>query len=99
VRARPSPAAPETSRQPPAGHATTRKGPEQGLDWTGFDTEAHRSAPAGCRHLIHCAVDGATRERVVADLGYARSVGDLPAIQLLIAQLTGPCCLPAASDQ
>jgi hypothetical protein len=62
--------------------------------WSGFDTPAHHAAQDSCRHLIHCAVDAATRRCVVEALDYARTVGDLDAIRLLLAQLTGPCCLP-----
>jgi hypothetical protein len=63
-------------------------------DWSGFDTDAHRAAQAGCHHIIHCAVDAATRAAVSQHLDNARGVGDGTAIIILIAQLTGPCCLP-----
>lgn len=62
--------------------------------WSGFDTPAHRDAQDGCRHVVACAVDSGTRRRVSEGLEYARRVGDAPAIPLLLAQLTGPCCLP-----
>ena len=62
--------------------------------WSGFDTPAHRQTQAACRHLIHCAVDATTRSQVATALDYARTVGDADAIRLLLAQLTGPCCLP-----
>ena len=66
-------------------------------DWSGFDTEAHRTAQANCHHLIHCAVDADTRGAVSRNLDNARSIGDSTAILVLIAQLTGPCCLPPDS--
>lgn len=62
--------------------------------WSGFDTPAHHSAQDACRHLIHCAVDATTRRLVVQALDSARTVGDVAAFPLLLAQLTGPCCLP-----
>lgn len=64
------------------------------INWAGFDTEAHREAQDACRHLIHCAVDATTRKAVVKALESARHTGDLAAFPLLVAQLTGPCCLP-----
>ncbi len=65
-------------------------------DWSGFDTHAHLAAQAGCRHIIARAVDATTRAAVSRNLDYARSIGDSTAIVVLIAQLTGPCCLPPA---
>ena len=62
--------------------------------WSGFDTPAHRQAQGTCGHLFHCAVDATTRRRVVEALDYARGVGDVAAVPVLLAQLTGPCCLP-----
>jgi hypothetical protein len=62
--------------------------------WSGFDTPAHHQAQEACRHLFHCAVDATTRRRVVEALDYARTVGDVAVVPLLLAQLTGPCCLP-----
>jgi hypothetical protein len=62
--------------------------------WSGFDTPAHRSAQAACRHLIRCAVDATIRRQVSQGLEYARHVGDAVAVPLMLAQLTGPCCLP-----
>jgi hypothetical protein len=66
-------------------------GPER---WSGFDTPAHHAAQDACHHLIHCAVDATTRRLVVQALDSARTVGDVAAFPLLLAQLTGPCCLP-----
>lgn len=63
-------------------------------DWSGFDAEARRAAQANCHHLIHCAVDAATRAAVSRHLDNARSTGDATAILVRIAQLTGPCRLP-----
>jgi hypothetical protein len=63
-------------------------------DWSGFDTGAHRAAQAGCNHLIHCAVDAATRAAVSHNLDNARSTGDPNGIVILLAPLAGPCCLP-----
>jgi hypothetical protein len=63
-------------------------------DWSGFDTDAHRTAQAGCNHLIHCAVDAATRAAVNRNLDNARSTGDANGVLLQLAQLTGPCRLP-----
>jgi len=63
-------------------------------DWSGFDTDAHRAAQVGCHHLIHCAVDGSTRAAVSRNLDNARKTGDANAVLILLAQLTGPCCLP-----
>jgi hypothetical protein len=77
---------PEPVRDPEAVHEPDR--------WSGFDTPAHHTAQDACRHLIHCAVDATTRRRVAEALDYARTVGDLAAVPLLLAQLTGPCCLP-----
>jgi hypothetical protein len=68
-------------------------------DWSGFDTAAHHAAQAGCHHLIHCAVDAATRAAVGRNLDNARSTGDANAIHILIAQLTGPCCLPSVNPR
>jgi hypothetical protein len=65
--------------------------------WSGFDTPAHHSAQDACHHLIHCAVDATTRRLVVQALDSARTVGDVAAVPLLLAQLTGPCCLPPES--
>lgn len=62
--------------------------------WSGFDTPAHHAAQDACRHLIHCAVDATTRRLVLQALDSARTVGDIAAVPLLLAQLTGPCCLP-----
>jgi hypothetical protein len=62
--------------------------------WSGFDTLAHHTAQDACHHLIHCAVDATTRRLVVQALDCARTVGDIAAVPLLLAQLTGPCCLP-----
>ncbi len=67
------------------------------IDWSRFDTQAHRTTQANCRHVIHCAVDAATRKAISDNLAYARRIGDVAAFPLLIAQLSGPCCLPAAS--
>jgi len=66
-------------------------------DWSGFDTDAHRDAQAGCRHIIDCAVDAATRAAVSSNLDNARATGDTNATVILLAQLTGPCCLPPAA--
>jgi hypothetical protein len=63
-------------------------------DWSGFDPDAHRAAQAACNHLIHCTVDAATRAAVSHNLDSTRSTGDPNAILILLAQLTGPCCLP-----
>ncbi|WP_203933894.1 hypothetical protein [Virgisporangium ochraceum] len=65
-------------------------------DWSRFDTAAHRTAQAGCRHLIHCAVDATTRRAVAEHIDYARRVGDVSALPIQIAQLGGPCTLPPA---
>jgi hypothetical protein len=62
--------------------------------WSGFDTPTHHQAQDACRHVNHCAVDATTRRRVVEALDSARTVGDVAAVPLLLAQLTGPCCLP-----
>jgi hypothetical protein len=68
--------------------------------WAAFDTVAHRAAQAACRHVIHCAVDGDTRRGVVGAIDYARAVGDIGTLPLLLAQLSGPCCLgPAEKGQ
>lgn len=64
------------------------------MDWSGFDTDVHRAAQAGCRHVIHCAVDASTRAAVSRNLDNARGTGDANAILVLLAQLTGPCCRP-----
>lgn len=64
-------------------------------DWTRFDTPAHQATQAACRHVIHCAVDGHTRAAVSANLDAARRIAD-PVLPVLIAQLSGPCCLPPA---
>ncbi|GAA3386379.1 hypothetical protein [Cryptosporangium minutisporangium] len=64
-------------------------------DWTRFNTPAHLTAQHACRHVIHCAVDGHTRAAVSAHLDAARPTSD-PGVLLLIAQLSGPCCLPPA---
>ena len=68
-------------------------------DWSGFDTDAHRTAQASCHHLIHCAVDASTRAAVSRNLDNARGTGDANAILILLAQLTGPCCLPPANPR
>ena len=68
------------------------------IDWTRFDTAAHRAAQSNCHHLISCAVDASTRAAVSRHLDYARSVGDGPGILLAIARLTGPCCLPPNTE-
>lgn len=67
-------------------------------DWSGFDTEAHRAAQAACRHLIHCAVDAPTRAAVSATLNSAQQAADGTAIIIMLAQLTGPCCLPPVNQ-
>jgi hypothetical protein len=66
----------------------------ESTDWSGFDTAGHHAAQAGCRHLIHCAVDANTRAAVSRNLDNARHTGDANAVVILLAQLAGPCCLP-----
>jgi hypothetical protein len=56
-----------------------------------FDTEAARTAQERCTHIIACAVDASTRERVIADEVVAREVGDTTGALLALARLTGPC--------
>jgi hypothetical protein len=63
------------------------------VDWSRFDSDAHRAAQSSCRLFIRCAVDGTTRSTVSQMLGYARAVGDGNAIAVTLAQLTGPCTL------
>lgn len=76
--------------------ATTVPEPPDGksVDWSRFDSDAHRTTQNACRHVIHCAVDGTTRRGVTQMLAYARSVGDGNLTVLTLAQLTGPCTLP-----
>jgi hypothetical protein len=69
------------------------------IDWDTFTSDAHRTAQNSCLCLIACAVDGTTRKAVCEQLDYARRVGDVGAIPLLIAQLTGPCCLPPTTKE
>ena len=64
------------------------------VDWSRFDSDAHRTTQNACRHMIHCAVDGTTRRAVTQMLAYARSVGDGNLTVPTLAQLTGPCTLP-----
>ncbi|BEL12883.1 hypothetical protein Q0Z83_110740 [Actinoplanes sichuanensis] len=72
---------------------------DEPIDWSRFDSDAHRAAQNSCRHFIRCAVDGTTRSAVSQMLGYARTVGDGNAIAVTLAQLTGPCTLaPAPPD-
>ncbi|GAA0908645.1 hypothetical protein Vau01_118750 [Virgisporangium aurantiacum] len=63
------------------------------VDWSRFDTAVHRAAQANCRHVIACAVDAATRQAVAEDIDYARRVGDVRVLPLLIARLGGPSTL------
>jgi hypothetical protein len=56
---------------------------------------AHHTAQAACRHLVHCAVDAATRDGVAANIDNARATGEAGQVPLLLAQLAGPCRLPA----
>lgn len=44
-----------------------------------------------CHHVIAHWVTEEDRQRIAEALEYARSVGDLAALPLLIAQLTQPC--------
>jgi hypothetical protein len=69
---------------------------DEPVDWSRFDSDAHRAAQNSCRHFIRCAVDGATRRAVSQMLGYARTVSDGNAIAVTLAQLTGPCALAPA---
>jgi hypothetical protein len=68
--------------------------PKEPIDWSRFDTDAHRDAQARCRHLIHCAVDAATRRAVSANIAHARATGAVDLLLIMIEQLQGPCCLP-----
>jgi hypothetical protein len=67
-------------------------------DFDSYDTEAHRTAQAGCRHIVHCAVDADTRRAAAADLDNARATtpGMIP---IYLAMLTGPCVLPPAGSE
>jgi hypothetical protein len=56
---------------------------------------AHHAAQAACHHVIHCAVDAPTREGVTENIDYARKVGDMAVLPILLVQLAGPCRLPA----
>ena len=44
------------------------------------------------------AVDGATRQAVVENIAYVRRIGDIGVLPLLLAHLTGPCCLPPTDE-
>jgi len=68
------------------------------IDWARFNTDAHKAAQAACVCLISCAVDGATRKAVVEHLDYVRRIGDIGVLPLLLARLTGPCCLPPMDE-
>ncbi|MFF4504856.1 hypothetical protein [Streptomyces sp. NPDC001401] len=46
---------------------------------------------AACFCVIAHAVTAADRERIRNAIDYAREVGDLEALPLLLLQLTGPC--------
>ena len=65
------------------------------FDWARFDTDAHKAAQAACMCWIRCAVDGPTRSAVARQLDIERRLVT-PAVPLLVAQLTGRCCLPPA---
>jgi len=67
--------------------------------FTGFDTPEHRAAQEACNHMIRCAVDMASRRRVSADLDRIRELGPITMLPMMIAALTGPCCLPPASSK
>jgi len=62
--------------------------------WNRFNTDAHRTAQAACVCIIACAVDGATRRQVCEQLTYSRAIGDMAVVPILLAQLTGHCCIP-----
>jgi hypothetical protein len=62
-----------------------------------FNSQAHRTAQTNC--LIACAVGGPTRKAAVEQLDDARKIGDVAAFPVLIARLTGPCCLPPARKE
>jgi hypothetical protein len=80
-------------------HQPPEPAPSTSVDWSRFDTAAHRAAQAACRHVIACAVGGATRKAVAEHVDYARSIGDVAALPVLIARLTGPCTLPPADGE
>jgi len=83
---------------PPSAPGSHDGATDDPIDWARFDTDAHKAAQAACVCLIACAVDGATRQAVVEHLEYVRRIGDIGILPLLLARLTGPCCLPPADE-
>lgn len=67
--------------------------------WDAYNTPAHVSAQAACRHLIHCAVDGQTRKGVSKAIDNARATGSLEVLPILLTQLSGPCVIPANTGE
>lgn len=67
-------------------------------DLSGYDTPAHHAAQRRCAHLIHCAVNAATRAAILTKLeqAHAHAVVKVP---LFLAALNGPCSLPPASTE
>lgn len=55
------------------------------------DTPANDTPAAVCFCLIAHAVTPDDRERISEAIAYARDIGDLQALPLLLAQLAGPC--------
>jgi hypothetical protein len=89
-------------RTPSAGNqktGTTTGGRDRDdvADLSGFDTATHHAVQKPCRHVIHCAVDTDTRAGVIRNLDYARRVGDMAVVPVLLAQLTGPCTRMSAA--
>ncbi|MGW3246602.1 hypothetical protein [Streptomyces sp. NPDC001070] len=54
-------------------------------------TDTQAPAPAACFCIIAHPVTPEEREEIGKALAYARQIGDLAALPLLIAQLTGSC--------